>query len=67
MRLFNHALELQAQSAAAMVEYARAMLMLDGDKMTEEATRLYQLAAKANPMDALERLDVELARAELAD
>lgn len=50
-----------------MIEYARAMMMLDGEKMMEEATRLYQLAARANPSDALERLDVELARTELVD
>jgi hypothetical protein len=67
MNLFTQALQLHAQSAAGMIEYARAMMMLDGEKMLEEATRLYQLAARANPLDALERLDVELARTELAD
>jgi hypothetical protein len=42
-------------------------LMLDGDKRMKEATKLYEQAAKSKPMDARERLDVELARAELAD
>jgi hypothetical protein len=55
------------QSAIGMVEYARAMMMLDGEKMVAEATRLYQLAAGAQPVDAMERLDVELARTELKD
>ncbi len=67
MALFTQALELHAQSASAMIEYARAMLMLDGDQMLEEASRLYQLAARAHPLDALERLDVELARTEIAN
>jgi hypothetical protein len=31
----------------------------------KDATRLYQQAAALQPLDAMERLDVELARAEL--
>ena len=42
------------------------MLMFDGEKMISEANQLYQLAARATPMDAMERLDLELARTELA-
>ena len=67
MNLFAQALKLHMASASGMVEYAHALLMLDGDKMLNEATRLYQLAAKANPLDAMERLDIEMARTELAD
>jgi hypothetical protein len=43
------------------------MLMLDGDAMMHEATRLYQQAARAKPIDAMERLDVEMAKTELED
>ena len=50
-----------------MVEYARALLMLEGDKMMDEATTLYQLAARTRPSDAMERLEVEMAKAELDD
>ncbi len=50
-----------------MLEYARAMLMLGGDDMSHEATRLVQCAARSKPIDAMERLDVEMAKAELAD
>jgi hypothetical protein len=67
MKLFTQALDLHLQSAIGMVEYARALMMLDGEKMVAEATRMYQLAAGAHPVDAMERLDVELARTELAD
>lgn len=67
MSLLSQALQLQKESALGMLEYARAMLMLDGEKMVSEANRLYQLAARATPIDALERLEQELARTELAD
>jgi hypothetical protein len=33
----------------------------------KEATKLYEDAAAAAPMDAMERLDVEMAKAELDD
>ncbi|MDD2881602.1 MAG: hypothetical protein PHQ58_14325 [Rhodoferax sp.] len=67
MNLFDQALKLQAASAAGMIEYAHAMLMLDGEKMMSEANRLYQLAAGAQPVDAMEHLDMEMARTELTD
>ena len=41
--------------------------MLQGDESLDEATALYQRAAATRPLDAAERLDVELARAELQD
>lgn len=65
LALFQQALKLNFMSALGMVEYANAMLMLDGDKMLKEATRLYQQAAAAEPIDAMERLDVEMAKVEL--
>lgn len=67
LRLFQHALELNLASAIGMVEYANAMVMFDGDKMMAAATQLYQKAAAAPPMDAMERLDSEMARLELQD
>lgn len=67
LTLFQQALKFNMESAIGMVEYAHAMLMLDGDAVVNEATRLYQLAARAKPIDAMERLDVELAKTELED
>lgn len=67
LRLFQEAIKLNPGSAIAMIEYANGMVMLEGDKRLKEATRLYEQAAATKPMDAMERLDVELARAELAD
>jgi tetratricopeptide (TPR) repeat protein len=65
LRLFQQALEIFPQSPIAMIEYANGMLMLEGDRKMKEATRLYEQAAAAKPVDATERLDIELAKAEL--
>jgi tetratricopeptide (TPR) repeat protein len=67
LRLFQDGLTLHPASAGAMIEYANALLMLDGHKRIKQATQLYAQAARSKPMDARERLDVELAKAELAD
>lgn len=67
LKLFQEALKINPVSAIAMIEYANGMVMLDGDKKMKEATKLYEQAAACKPADAMERLDVELARAELED
>jgi hypothetical protein len=41
--------------------------MLEGDKRMKEAEQLYAEAAACKPLDAMERLDVEMAKAELED
>ena len=65
LRLFQQALEINPGSAIALIEYANGLVMLEGERKMKEATRLYEQAAAARPMDATERLDVELAKAEL--
>jgi hypothetical protein len=65
--MFKTALKLHPASAIAMVEYANGLVMLEGDKKMKEATQLYEAAAAATPVDAMERLDVEMAKAELED
>jgi tetratricopeptide (TPR) repeat protein len=67
LALFKEALKLNPSSAIAMIEYANGMVMLEGDKKMKEATRLYEQAAASQPLDAMERLDVEMAKAELED
>jgi tetratricopeptide (TPR) repeat protein len=64
---YKTALKLNPTSAIAMVEYANGLVMLEGDKKMKEATKLYEDAAASVPMDAMERLDVEMAKAELED
>ncbi len=67
LTLFKEALKLNPSSAIAMIEYANGMVMLEGDKKMKEATKLYEQAAASQPLDAMERLDVEMAKAELED
>ncbi|MDP9902065.1 tetratricopeptide repeat protein [Variovorax ginsengisoli] len=65
--LFERALALNPHSASALMEHARALVMLEGETAMAEATRLYEQAAALRPADARERLDQELARAGLHD
>ena len=65
--MFKTALKLNPSSPIAMVEYAHGLVMLEGEKTLKEATQLYEDAAACTPLDAMERLDVEMAKAELKD
>jgi tetratricopeptide (TPR) repeat protein len=67
LAMFKAALKLNPTSAIAMVEYANGLVMLEGDKKMKEAEKLYAEAAACTPLDAMERLDVEMAKAELED
>jgi len=67
LAMFKAALKLNPTSAIAMVEYANGLVMLEGEKKMKEATKLYEDAAACDPKDAMERLDVEMAKAELED
>ncbi len=67
LKMFKEALALNPDSAIAKVEYANGLVMLEGDKRMKEAEKLYADAAAAKAMDAMERLDVEMAKAELED
>ena len=62
---FRKALKLAPDSPIAHIEMANGLVMLHGKKAIEEAGRLYAKAAAIEPRDAMEKLDVEVARAEL--
>lgn len=62
---FEKAVELHPDSAIAKMEYANGLLLMFGDKRIDEASSLYEEAASCEPCDAMERLDVEQAKAEL--
>lgn len=62
---FEQALKLNPGSAIAHMEYANGLLMLHGDSKKKQAVELYRKAAACKPADAMERLDVEQANAEL--
>jgi len=62
---FAKAIKLNPESAIARIEYANGLILLFGKGRIDDATALYEEAAATKPMDAMERLDVELAKAEL--
>lgn len=64
---FKQALKLNPDSAIARIEYANGLVMMYGKSRLEEAGGLYEEAAQCEARDAMERLDVELAKAELED
>jgi tetratricopeptide (TPR) repeat protein len=67
IKSYKAALVLNPDSAIARVEYANALIKLDGKKKMNEALKLYEEAAACTAVDAMEYLDIELARAELED
>lgn len=64
---FRTALTLNPESAIARIEYARALMTLEGDKKMAESLSLFEDAADCKPLDARERLDTEEAKKELPD
>lgn len=63
---FETAVKLFPESPIARIEYANGLLLLFGKSRLGEAEKLYVAASECTPADAMERLDVELARSELA-
>jgi tetratricopeptide (TPR) repeat protein len=67
LKLYETALKLAPGSAIARIEYANGLVLLEGKKSLARAEKLYAEAAACEPLDAMERLDVELAKTELED
>ena len=63
---YQKALKLNPDSAIAHIEYANGLILLFGKDKLDEATKIYEQAARCKPADAMERLDVELAKEELS-
>jgi tetratricopeptide (TPR) repeat protein len=63
---FETAIKLFPESAIARVEYANGLALLFGKGRQADADRLLGEAAKCKPADAMERLDLELAKSRLA-
>jgi len=62
---FERALKLTPRSPIARIEYGNGLYLLYGDDRIDEVSELYVAASEAEPLDAMERLDVESALAEL--
>lgn len=67
LKHFETALKLNPDSAIARIEQANGLVMLEGKKALAKAEALYGEAAACEPADAMEKLDIELAKAELED
>lgn len=62
---FDRALELTPGSPIAHIEYGNGLYLLFEDNRIDEVSDLYVKASEMEPMDAMEKLDVESALAEL--
>jgi len=62
---YQKAVKLFPDSAITRIEYGNGLIMMFGKSKIADATALYEEAVAQKPMDAMERLDVELARSEL--
>lgn len=62
---YETALKLFPESPITHIEYGNGLIMLFGKGRIADATKLYEKAAGLKPLDAMERLDVELAKSEL--
>ena len=62
---FDRALELTPNSPIAHIEYGNGLYLLFGDDRLDEVTDLYVKATGLQPVDAMEKLDIEAALAEL--
>ena len=65
LKHFAAALELTPRAPIARIEYGNGLYLLYGDDRIDEVSELYVAAAETAPLDAMERLDVESALAEL--
>lgn len=62
---FREALRLTPRAPIARIEYGNGLYLLYGDSRLDEVSELYEQAAVTEPLDAMEKLDVESALAEL--
>nr|WHW29678.1 hypothetical protein [uncultured bacterium] len=62
---FKKALKFTPHAPIAHIEYGNGLYMLFGDKRLDEVTDAYIAASELTAVDAMERLDIELALAEL--
>jgi hypothetical protein len=62
---FRTALEITPRAPIARIEFGNGLYLLFGESRLDEVSELYQQAAATEPLDAMERLDVESALAEL--
>jgi len=62
---FRKALELTPKAPIANIEYGNGLYLLYGDRKIDQVAELYEKASEMEPLDAMEKLDIEAALAEL--
>lgn len=62
---FEQAVKLNPDSAIARIEYANGLLRMFGEVKRGQAVKLYERACKCVAADAMEKLDLELAKSAL--
>ena len=62
---FRTALSITPRAPIAHIEYGNGLYLLYGDRRLDEVSELYVKASEIEPLDAMEKLDVESALAEL--
>jgi tetratricopeptide (TPR) repeat protein len=62
---FQTALRITPRAPIAHIEYGNGLYLLYGDRRLDEVSELYVKASEIEPLDAMEKLDVESALAEL--
>lgn len=65
MAHFERALELTPEAPIAHIEYGNGLYLLFGDERLDDSNAAYERAAAIEPIDAMQKLDVEFARASI--
>jgi len=65
LKHFERALELTPDAPIAHIEYGNGLYLLFGDDRLDEVTDLYVKATEMQPVDAMAKLDIEAALAEM--
>lgn len=65
--LLKRAIELTPASPIAHIEYGNGLMLLYGSKKETQAAGEYEKAAKAKPLDAMEKLDAAFAASQIED
>ncbi len=65
IQCFDKALELTPDAPIAHLEYGNGLYLLFGDKRLEDSNEAYRRAAQMEPVDAMQLLDIEYARASM--
>lgn len=62
---FEQALELTPDAPIAHIEYGNGLYLLFGDKRLDESNAAYEKAALLEPIDSMQKLDMEYAKASI--